>query len=101
MCSGNFQPKRHEARHLRPGAVGNEQRVGADIERRRRAEFAAPQPDGAHVLEILVQHVRHHAEHVGQIAVGDLVFEIADDDRGEIVRSRQVLLGADQAQQAG
>ena len=67
MCIGKFPAQRHEAGHFRPRAVGDEQRVGADVERRRRAEFAAPQPDGAHVLKVLVQHVRHHAEHVGQV----------------------------------
>ena len=76
-----FPPERHEASHLGPCAVGNEQRVGSDVERRRRAEFAAPQTDGAHVLEIFIQHVRHHAQHVRKFAVRDLVLEIADDDR--------------------
>ena len=32
----------HEASHLRPSAIGDEQRVGADVEWRRGAEFAAP-----------------------------------------------------------
>ena len=80
-----FPTQHHEAGHLGPGAVGDEQRVGADVERRRGAEFAAPQSDGAHVLEVLIQHVRHHAEHVGQIAVCDLILEVADDDRGEVL----------------
>src|SRR6516165_9130706 len=38
----------------------------------------------AHVLKILIQHVRHHAQYVWQIAVGDLVFEIADNNVGEV-----------------
>ena len=64
--------------------VGDEQRIGADVEGRARAELAAPQLDGAHVLEMLVEHVRHHAQRIWKIAVGDLILEVADDDRAEI-----------------
>ena len=85
MCVGKFPTQRHEASHLRPSAIGDEQRVGADVERRGRAEFAAPHADGAHVLEVLIQHVRDHAQHVGKLAVCDLVLEVADDDRGEVL----------------
>ena len=43
------------------------------------------------MLEVRVQHVRYHAEHVGRIAANevavttlDLVLEVADDDRREM-----------------
>jgi len=59
-------PSQHlEASHLRPGGVGNKEGVGTSIERRDRAEVAAPESHGVHVLELLVQYVRHHAQHVG------------------------------------
>ena len=74
-----------EARHLGPQAVADDQRIGADIEWRCRAELAAPEPDGADVPEILIQHVGHHAEHARKIAVVDLIFEIDDDDRAKAV----------------
>ena len=35
--------------------------------------------------EIFIQHVRHHTEHVRQIAGGDFVFEIANDNRTEVL----------------
>ena len=75
----------HEARHLGPRAVGDEQRIGADVERRGRAKFSAPHADGAHVLKILIQHVRDHAQHVGKSAVLDFVFEVDDVDGGEVL----------------
>ena len=37
------------------------------------------------MLKVFIQHVRDHAQHVRQFTVGDLVFEVADDDRGEIL----------------
>jgi hypothetical protein len=81
---GEFPAQHHKTGELGPGAIGDEQRVGADIEGRRRTEFTTPQSDGADVPEILVQHVRHHAQHVRQLAVFDLIFEVADDDCREM-----------------
>ena len=49
------------------------------------AELAAPQLDGAHVLKVLIQHVRNHAKHVRQFTVCDLILEVADVDRGEVL----------------
>ena len=79
-----FPAQRHEAGHLSPCGIRDEERIGADVERRRGAEFTAPHLDGAHVLKVLVQHVRDHAEHVGQLAVGDFVLEVDDDNGCEI-----------------
>jgi hypothetical protein len=54
-----------KARHLGPCAVGDEERIVADVERRRAAEVAAPLAHAAHMLEIFVQQVRDHAQRVG------------------------------------
>ena len=90
----------HEAGELGPGGVRDDQGVGAGVERRPRAEFAAPHADGPHVAQVLIQHVRHHAQDVRQVAVGDLVLEVDDDDRPE-VRLTTSTLGPEQAQQGG
>ena len=101
-------PQRHEAGQFGPCAVGDEERVVADVERRRGAEFSPPLSDGAHVLEVLIQHVRDHAQHFGKVA-GDeivvaadgLIFEVDDNDLSRSGHSLQRLLRPDQAQQAG
>jgi hypothetical protein len=59
LVLGEFPAQRHEVGELSPGAVGNEQRVGSEIERRCGAEFVAPQPDGAHVSEIFTARRQH------------------------------------------
>ena len=38
-----------------------------------------PHSNGVHVPEVLVQHVRHHAQRLREPAVGDLILEIDDD----------------------
>ena len=82
---GKAPAELQEARHFGPQAVADDQRIGSDIERRRRSKLAAPESDGVDVPEILVQHIRHHAEHVRQIAVVDLIFEIDNGDRAKTV----------------
>ena len=82
----------HEAGHFRPCGIGDEQCVGADVERRRGAEFAAPHSDGAHVLKVRIQHVRDHAQHVREFAVCNFVLEVADDDRAEVLAHAKVCL---------
>ena len=73
-------PAQHQkASHLRPGYT-YQQRVRPDIKGWRRAEFPAPASNGSYVTQLCVQHVGDHAQHARQVAVGDLVFEIADDD---------------------
>ena len=80
------RPAQHlEAGHFRPGAVGDKQRVGADVERRFGAEFAAPQSDGAYVAKLFIQHMGDHAQRIGKVAVCDFVFEIANNDGAEII----------------
>ena len=74
----------HEAAHLGPSAVGDEQCVGADVEWRGRAKISAPHSNGVHVPEIFIQHVRHHAQDVREVAISYFIFEIADDDRSKI-----------------
>jgi hypothetical protein len=39
---GELPTERHEAGHLSPRGIGDEQRVGADVKRRRVAEVSAP-----------------------------------------------------------
>ena len=49
-----------------------------------------------------IQHVGDHAEHTRQVAVGDLVFEVADDDVAVMVdpiHSSEVLACADKTVQ--
>src|SRR5262249_45452048 len=75
----------YETGQLGPWAVGDEKRVGADVERRDRAELSAPQPDGAYVLEELIQHVHDHAQHARKSARLNLVFEVTDADRNEVL----------------
>ena len=53
------------------------------------------------MLEMLVEHLRDHAQNIWEVAVCDLVFEIADDDGSRNCRSRHILLRANQAEQAG
>jgi len=69
---------------LGPRAVGDEKRVGADVETRDRAELSAPHSDGAYVLEELVQDVHDHAQHARKSARLNLVFEVTDVDRDEV-----------------
>ena len=75
MCFGNFHPSVMKHGHLGPRAIGDEERVVADVEWRRRAEFAPPLANSAHVLKVLVQHVNDHTQHPRKVA-GDKV-EIA------------------------
>src|SRR5262245_15881512 len=75
----------YETSQLGPRAVGDEKCVGADVERRDRAELSAPHADGAHVLEELVQHVHDHAQHARKPAGFDFVFEVNDVDLGEVL----------------
>ena len=70
---------------LGPRAVGDEKRVGADVETRDRAELSAPHSDGAHVLEKLIQYVHDHAQHARKSARLNLVFEVTDVDRDEVL----------------
>ena len=81
MCLGNLHL---ETGHFGPATVPAEQRVGTDIKRRCGAELTPPPPHGAHVSKLLVQYVRHHAQHVRQIAVLDLIFEVSDDNVPEV-----------------
>ena len=73
-----------EAGHFRPQRVADDERVGADVEGRGRAELSPPQMDGAHVLQVLVQHVCHHAQRLGELAGVGLELEIDDDDLVEV-----------------
>ena len=75
----------YETGQLGPRTVGDEQRIGADIERRGRAKLSPPHADGAHVLKKLIQHVHDHAQHTGKSAVFDFVFEVDDVDGGEVL----------------
>src|SRR5258708_3507614 len=69
-----------ETSELRPRGVSDKQSVRLDVERRRRFKLVSPQPDGANVPELVVQHMRDHAQRSGEAAGSDLVFEIANDD---------------------
>ena len=40
--AGKFPTQQPEAGHFRPSAIGDKQRVGTDVERRRCAKLAAP-----------------------------------------------------------
>ena len=73
-----------EALHLGPSAIGNKQGIGTDIEGRALAEFPAPQLYGAHMFEMFIEHMRHHAKRIRKITVVDLILEVGDDDRAEI-----------------
>ena len=83
--------------HLRPRRIGDDHRVGADVEGRLRAEIAPPPADGAHVPEMFVQHVGDHAQDAGKAAGRDLIFEIEDDDRPKYLAHESFCLQADQA----
>src|SRR5262245_5025220 len=75
----------YEAGQLGPRAVGDQECVGADVKRRGRAKLSTPHPDGAYVLEELVQHVHDHAQHARKPAGFDFVFEVNDIDLGEVL----------------
>jgi hypothetical protein len=81
---GELPAKHLETSHLRPCAIGDEQRVGTNIERRCSAKLAAPQTDGAHVSKIFIEHMRDHAQHVREIAFPTFVLEVGDHDLRKI-----------------
>ena len=66
----------YETGQLGPRAVGDEKRIGANIEWRSRTKLSAPHSDGAYVLKELIQHVHDHAQHARKSAGFDLVFEV-------------------------
>src|SRR5258708_7296369 len=98
---GKFPTQRHEAGHLRPRAIGDEERVVSNVERRSGAELSAPQSNGAHVLEVLVQLVRYHAQWIGKFTVADFVFEIRDDDVTEVAAHETACLAPSRRNRAG
>src|SRR6516165_9650302 len=59
----------HETSQFRPCAISNKECVGANIEWRSLAKVTAPQPNGAYVPEMGVQHIHDHTQHAGKIAV--------------------------------
>src|SRR5262249_9026511 len=75
----------YETGQLGPRAISNEKRVTADVERWGLAKLSAPHPDGAYVLKILIQHAHDHAQHARKSARLNLVFEVADVDRAEVL----------------
>ena len=77
--------QRHEASHFGPGAIGHEECVRSGVERRSCTEIFAPHSNGAHVSEVFIQHVHHHAQHPREVPVSDLVLEVADIDDGEVL----------------
>jgi hypothetical protein len=77
-------PAQHlEASHFGLGGIGYEQRIWSGIERRFRTKLATPLANGTHMLEFVVQHVRHHTQYPREIAGRDLVFEIYNDNLPE------------------
>src|SRR3974377_1270785 len=78
-------PTQHlEAGHLGPRWIGDEERIVSDVERGLRVELITPLPNGAHVLEMLVQLVRHHTQHIRKITAADFIFEVRDDDPAKV-----------------
>ena len=37
------------------------------------------------MLKVFVENVRDHTQDIGDVAICDFVFEVADDDRAEVV----------------
>jgi hypothetical protein len=54
-----------------------------DVEGWFFAELTSPMADGTHKLEIFIQLVRHHAQHIGEVAVHNFVLEVTDDNPPE------------------